>query len=712
MGGGSVDRSGTTGSSLIPLKAKSWGRTLRVRPRFLPLGIRKPPLFLAKIGSKHLLFNDLLQGLFDVIAIDVGKRHFHGIPFQRWRQPQVDLLALLVGRRRLDQVDRADLALAGRDALFLDHLEGPWLGITAAGHEESPFRTGHEFFGRRAGYADQLPDGAVAVLLAALERIAVVAFAKDDGFAVALEGGGRGILAETLFHELRRRQAIIVHRAIAALFQDLAEQGNLGFRQQRILAIAGTPGADRLARQGNAALLGLDGVSQVSRWRQLEGALDHGMIDRCVRHGRRHGHGQQACCQHLFKRSQRFHLFSCYVITDGNFGDGLRRQRTARFSIAYLYRIPLQGRRQPDIELRRIRARLRWPAQMPGHQAAHLGIDLFLSHQLEAEHGRLRLFADLDIDIAGQLVHVAATDGSQLERHAGLVLRPWQPGHGGRAGRKGNGFLLRIEVRGRLRAPLAFFRRRDGHDTLVIYDTCTGQYQQIDACDQHTQAYFQLQLVVVALILPRHGRHAFPFGAIGVAPVHLHVKFGRSGHVDLVMSWRGSRRRCRLRGRDWFWRSCRYSLWRRRRNDRCRRRHHRAFRDIAGGRRQFSRHARWQRRFQRWRRWRRPGLGLRPELWRRRRCRRHRQGLGWRGDQFHVHHARDILRRTRATGVRSEPIERQQMQHDDHGDKDDGTAARRRKEGGGRHTASVTPLTLFLTWRTTLGISFSVRKCR
>src|SRR5450830_382545 len=262
MGGGSVDRSGTTGSSLIPLKAKSWGRTLRVRPRFLPLGIRKSRIFITKTSSKHLLFNDLLQGLLDVITIDVGKRHFHGIPFQRWRQPQVDLLALLVRRWRLDQVDGADLALAGADGFFLDHLEGPGFGIAAAGHEESPFRTRHEFFGRSTGYADQLPDGAVAVLLAALERIAVVAFAKDDGLAIALEGGGGRILAETLFHELRGRQTKIVDRTIAALFQDLAEQGHLGFRQQGILAIAGTPVADRFARQGNPALLGLDRIGQ------------------------------------------------------------------------------------------------------------------------------------------------------------------------------------------------------------------------------------------------------------------------------------------------------------------------------------------------------------------------------------------------------------------------------------------------------------------
>ena len=88
--------------------------------------------------SRRLLFHDLFQCLVDEVAVGVVKAHAHRIPVQRRRQPQIDLLALGVRRRRLHQMDRADLAAADFHGLGLQYLEAPLLGVAAAGLARDP----------------------------------------------------------------------------------------------------------------------------------------------------------------------------------------------------------------------------------------------------------------------------------------------------------------------------------------------------------------------------------------------------------------------------------------------------------------------------------------------------------------------------------------------------------------------------------------------
>ncbi|MNU31445.1 hypothetical protein D3C71_199670 [compost metagenome] len=311
---------------------------------------------------------------------------------------------------------------------------------------------------------------------------------------------------------------------------------------------------------------------------------------------------------------------------------------------------------------------------MPRHQAAHFGVQFFLAHQLETEDGRFLFLADEDIDIARQLVDVRAADGGQLEWHGGLVLRPLLPWHCGRRGRKRDGLGVAVEMRGRLRAALAFFRGRDGHDAAVINQALAGQHQQVDARDQHAQAHFQFQLVRVAAVVPRHGGHALPLGAVRIAPVHVQVELGRGRRIRLVAP--------RLLDGRWWRRAGRHG---RGRHSRCWRRDDRgshggrlgrgrSFRHVAGGRSQLRRFARRQ--FRRWRRrCRQAGLGQGLQL-RRRRRRRHRHGFGWLGDQRHADHLRMILPQRHHAGTRGEPFQRHVVQCADDRDKNDGAAAR------------------------------------
>src|SRR5476649_3043595 len=74
----------------------------------------------------------------------------------------------------------------------------------------------------------------------------------------------------------------------------------------------------------------------------------------------------------------------------GDLGDGLGGQRAARFGVADLDRIPVHARRQPDVELGRITAGTRRPAQMPGDDGTHLSVQRFLADQLEAEQVAVR----------------------------------------------------------------------------------------------------------------------------------------------------------------------------------------------------------------------------------------------------------------------------------------------------------------------------------